>query len=105
MVRHRLSLAGNRKLNNALYMVAICQARSDAQGGTYYRKKKKKKKMAEGKNPARRRCGASRGASPTPSTRALLQTCRHLHAAQLDKEEPRKAKRRSSLQNGGSVSS
>jgi transposase len=45
VVRHRLSLAGNRKLNNALHMVAVCQARSDAQGGTYYRKK-----MAEGKS-------------------------------------------------------
>ena len=39
MVRHRLSLAGNRKLNYALHMVAVCQARSDALGGTYYRKK------------------------------------------------------------------
>src|SRR5215216_6675850 len=38
-VRHRLSLAGNRKLNYALHMVAVCQARSDARGGTYYRKK------------------------------------------------------------------
>ena len=45
MVRHRLSLAGNRHLNYALHMVAICQARSDARGGTYYRKK-----MAEGKS-------------------------------------------------------
>jgi transposase len=45
MVRHRLSLAGNRKLNNALHMVAVCQARSDAQGRTYYRKK-----IAEGKS-------------------------------------------------------
>jgi transposase len=45
VVRHRLSLAGNRKLNNALHMVAICQARSDARGGAYYRKK-----MAEGKS-------------------------------------------------------
>ncbi len=45
VVRHRLSLAGNRKLNNALHMVAICQARSDARGGTYYRKK-----IAEGKS-------------------------------------------------------
>ena len=44
-MRHRLSLAGNRKLNNALHMVAICQARSDARGGAYYRKKK----IAEGK--------------------------------------------------------
>ena len=45
-VRHRLSLAGNRKLNYALHMVATCQARSDARGGSYYRKK-----LAEGKSP------------------------------------------------------
>jgi transposase len=45
VVRHRLSLAGNRHLNYALHMVAICQARSDARGGTYYRKK-----MSEGKS-------------------------------------------------------
>jgi transposase len=45
VVRHRLSLAGNRHLNNALHMVAVCQARSDARGGAYYRKKK-----AEGKS-------------------------------------------------------
>jgi transposase len=45
VVRHRLSMAGNRKLNYALHMVAVCQARSDARGGTYYRKK-----IAEGKS-------------------------------------------------------
>jgi transposase len=45
VVRHRLSLAGNRKLNYALHMVAVCQARSDVRGGTYYRKK-----IAEGKS-------------------------------------------------------
>jgi transposase len=45
VVRHRLSLAGNRKLNYALHMVATSQARSDARGGAYYRKK-----MAEGKS-------------------------------------------------------
>ena len=45
VVRHRLSQAGNRKLNYALHMVAVCQARSDARGGTYYRKK-----IAEGKS-------------------------------------------------------
>jgi transposase len=38
-------MAGNRKLNYALHMVALCQARSDARGGTYYRKK-----LAEGKS-------------------------------------------------------
>jgi len=45
VVRHRLSLAGNRHLNNALHMVAVCQARSDVRGGAYYRKK-----LAEGKS-------------------------------------------------------
>ena len=45
VVRHRLSLAGNRHLNYALHMVAVCQARSDARGGAYYRKK-----LAEGKS-------------------------------------------------------
>jgi len=38
-VRHRLSLAGNRKLNYALHMVAVCQARSNVRGGEYYREK------------------------------------------------------------------
>jgi transposase len=45
VVRHRLSLAGNRKLNYALHMVALCQARSNDRGGVYYRKK-----LAEGKS-------------------------------------------------------
>jgi transposase len=45
VVRHRLSLAGNGKLNYALHMVATCQARSDVRGGVYYRKK-----IAEGKS-------------------------------------------------------
>jgi transposase len=45
VVRHRLSLSGNRHLNYALHMVAVCQARSDARGGAYYRKK-----IAEGKS-------------------------------------------------------
>jgi transposase len=45
VVRHRLSLAGNRKLNYAQHMVSTCQARSDARGGAYYRKK-----IAEGKS-------------------------------------------------------
>jgi transposase len=45
VVRHRLSLAGNRHLNYALHMVAVCQARSDVRGRAYYRKK-----IAEGKS-------------------------------------------------------
>ena len=45
MVRHRLSLAGNRHLNSDLHMVAVCQARSDVRGRAYYCKK-----LAEGKS-------------------------------------------------------
>ncbi len=45
VVRHRFSLAGNRKLNYALHMIAICQARSDVPGAAYYRNK-----LAEGKS-------------------------------------------------------
>ena len=40
-------------------------------------------------SPVRRRCGASRGASPMPSSTALWQICKNLRAAPLDKEEPR----------------
>jgi transposase len=39
VMRHRLSLAGNRHLNYALHMIAVCQARSATRGGSYYRKK------------------------------------------------------------------
>jgi transposase len=45
VLRHRLSLGRNRKLNYALHMVATSQARSDAPGGTNYCKK-----LAEGKS-------------------------------------------------------
>jgi transposase len=45
VVRHRLSLAGNRRLNKVLHMIAVCQARSDPRGGAYHRKK-----LAEGKS-------------------------------------------------------
>ncbi len=45
VVRHRLSLAGNRRLNQVMHMIAVCQARSDTRGGAYHRKK-----LAEGKS-------------------------------------------------------
>jgi transposase len=52
VVRHRLSRSGDRKLNYALYMMAMVQVRRPSAGQTYYRRK-----LAEGKSP-RRRCGA-----------------------------------------------
>jgi transposase len=75
-VRHRLSMAGNRKLNYALHMVAVCQARSDARGGAYYGKK-----IGEGKSRKEALCGASRGAPQTPSSGASWRTRRRLLAA------------------------
>ena len=83
VVRHRLSLAGNRKLNYALHMVATCQARSDARGGAYYRKK-----IAEGKSRKEALRCLKRRVSDAVSG-ASWRTRRRLRAAPLDKEEPR----------------
>ena len=38
-IRHRLSRAGNRRLNHVLHMAAIAQIRLDTDGRTYYRRK------------------------------------------------------------------
>ena len=45
MVRHRLSRAGDRKLNHALYMMAMVQVRRPSTGQAYYQRK-----LAEGKS-------------------------------------------------------
>lgn len=41
--------AGNRQLNAALYIAAVCQVRYGGEGGDYYRRK-----LAEGKSRGRR---------------------------------------------------
>jgi transposase len=46
VIRHRLSRAGDRKLNHALYMMALAQVRRPSAGQAYYRRK-----LAEGKSP------------------------------------------------------
>jgi transposase len=38
-IRHRLSRAGNRRLNHVLYMAGIVQLRNDTSGRAYYRRK------------------------------------------------------------------
>jgi transposase len=48
--RHRLSRAGNRQLNRALHLVAVCQIRTASQGNDYYQQK-----LAEMKTPAEAR--------------------------------------------------
>jgi transposase len=45
-VRHRLSRAGNRRLNRVLHIMAIVQIRHDTEGRNYYRRK-----LAAGKTP------------------------------------------------------
>jgi transposase len=45
-VRHRLSRAGNRRLNRVLHIMAIVQLRNDTEGRAYYRRK-----LAAGKTP------------------------------------------------------
>ena len=93
VVRHRLSLAGNSKLNYALHMVAMCQARSDARGGGYYRKK-----IEEGKSRKEAlRCLKRRvSALSMPSSGASWRTRGRIRKAPLDKEEPRTPSTRSS---------
>ncbi len=46
VVRHRLSRAGDRKLNHALYMVAMAQVRRPSTGQAY-----DQRKLAEGRSP------------------------------------------------------
>jgi transposase len=46
VIRHRLSRAGDRTLNHALYMMAMVQVRRPSAGQAYYQRK-----LAEGKSP------------------------------------------------------
>src|SRR5260370_41120118 len=45
-VRHRLSRAGNRRINHVLYMAGIVQLRNDTKGRRYDRRR-----LADGKTP------------------------------------------------------
>ena len=45
-IRHRLSRAGNRRMNHVLHIAAIVQLRNDTEGRAYYRRK-----VAAGKTP------------------------------------------------------
>jgi transposase len=45
-IRHRLSRAGNRRMNHVIHIAAIVQIRHDTEGRAYYRRK-----LADGKTP------------------------------------------------------
>ena len=58
--RHRLSRAGNRQLNRALHLVAVCQIRTRGPGREFYQRK-----LAEAKTPAEARRALKRRLSDT----------------------------------------
>jgi len=53
--RHRLNRGGNRQLNTALHLIAVCQIRDPSPGQCYYRRK-----LAEAKTPEEARRGLKR---------------------------------------------
>jgi hypothetical protein len=59
--RHRLNRGGNRQLNTALHLIAVCQIRDPSPGQCYYRRK-----LAQAKTPEEP-AAASSGTSPTSS--------------------------------------
>jgi hypothetical protein len=62
-VVHRLSLRGNRQLNHAIHMAAVCQIRQSHSDGRLYFDRK----LAEGKN-RKEALRALKRRAPTPST-------------------------------------
>jgi hypothetical protein len=90
LVHHRLSLAGNRKLNRAPCIWSQCARPGRTLGAEPTTARRSRRASL-----VRRRCGASRGASPTLSSGASWQICKNLLAAPLDKEEPRTSRRSS----------
>ena len=60
--RHRLNRGGNRQLNTALHLIAVCQIRDPGPGQVYYQRKLRQAR------PPRRPAAPSSGSSPTWST-------------------------------------
>ena len=66
--RHRLSRAGNRRMNHMIHIAAISQIRLDTDGRAYYRANEPR-----ARSPWRRSAASSAG-SPTPSTASSSTT-------------------------------
>ena len=74
-IRHRLSRAGNRRMNHVLYIAAFVQLRHDTPGRAYYRRK-----LAAGKTPMEAmRCLKRRLSDAV--YRQLLADSQHHHPA------------------------
>ncbi len=125
-VRHRLSRAGNRRLNHALHMMAVTQLRqTETLGRAYYERKR-----LEGKTPKealrclKRRlsdivyyqlvadsrgriegCGSPTTATPTPSTSISPKRSSHPVRRQASRPSRPKASKRSSYSTGRTTAS
>ncbi len=75
-VRHRLNTGGNRALNSALHIIAVCQIRIDGPGQDYYRRK-----ITEGKTPAEARRALKRRLSNVVYRIMKRDQRKHLTAA------------------------
>lgn len=73
--RHRLSRAGNRRMNHVIYIAAVVQIRHDTEGRAYYDRKR-----AEGKRPL----GALRCLKRRISDAVYRQLLADAHAAEPD---------------------
>lgn len=73
---HRLSRSGNRQLNAAIHVVAVCQARDPGPGREHYRRK-----LAETKTPNEARRSLKRRLSNVIYRRILADLRRSQHAA------------------------
>jgi transposase len=70
--RHRLNTGGNRQLNAALHLIAVCQARDPGPGRRYYLRK-----LSEGKTPAEARRALKRRLANVIYRRILADQHRH----------------------------
>jgi hypothetical protein len=78
--RHRLSRAGNRRMNHMIHIAAISQIRLDTEGRAYYLRKRSTGKTKQPNPLARAREGtAGRLKNPARSTYPRISTLRISH--------------------------
>ena len=81
-IRHRLSRAGNRRMNHVLHIAAIAQIRHDTEGRAYYRRKLPQAKTPHGSAALPQTADLRRGLPPARRRRQALSRsddrCRHV---------------------------
>jgi len=84
-IRHRLSRAGNRRMNHVLHVAAVVQLRHDTPGRAYYRRKLAEKKTSlEALRCLKRRLSESSTANSSPTPRRLNRRAREGTAGRLE---------------------